>query len=172
MTKWGGVRFLYQTKNTLGGGPLGSLATIPGSNSSLGQGINQGLIGNPNVTWELAEKQNYGVDLGLFKELTAAFDYYIEDRSQILIQRQSVPSFQGVPLGNIPRVNMGIVNNKGFEVELTYRKTITDKLHLSFNGNYGENRNVVKFIDEPIRDESYVHRYRGTGYAMGQKFRL
>lgn len=166
----GGVRFLYQTKNTLGGGPLGSLATIPGSNSTAGQGIIQGLIGNPNVTWELAEKQNYGVDLGLFKELTAAFDYYIEDRSQILIQRQSVPSFQGVPLGNIPRVNMGIVNNKGFEVELTYRKTITDKLHLSFNGNYGENRNVVKFIDEPIRDESYVHRYRGTGYAMGQNF--
>lgn len=165
----GGLRFLYQTKNTLGSGPLGSLATIPG-NSGIGQGIIQGLIGNPNVTWELAEKQNYGVDLNLFNDLTVAFDYYIEDRSQILIQRQSVPSFQGIPLSNIPRVNMGIVNNKGFEVELSYKKAITDKLHLTFNGNYGENQNIVKFIDEPIRDETYVHRYRSTGYSLGQSF--
>src|SRR5690606_3858595 len=106
----GGLRFLYQTKNTLGGGPLGSLATIPGSNSGSGQGIIQGLIGNPNITWELAEKQNYGVDLSLFRDLNVSFDYYVEDRSQILIQRQSVPSFQGVSLSNIPRVNMGVVN--------------------------------------------------------------
>jgi len=166
----GGLRFLYQTKNTLGGGPLGSLATIPGSNSGSGQGIIQGLIGNPNITWELAEKQNYGVDLSLFRDLNVSFDYYVEDRSQILIQRQSVPSFQGVSLSNIPRVNMGVVNNKGFEFELSYKKAISDKLHLTFNGNYGENRNVVKFIDEPIRDETYVNRYRSTGYALGQTF--
>ena len=166
----GGTRFLYQTKNYLGAGPLGSLATIPGSNSTAGQGIIQGLIGNPYVTWELAKKQNYGVDLSLFNDLNVAFDYYIEDRSQILIQRQSVPSFQGVPLGNIPRVNMGIVNNKGFEVELSYKKTLTDKLHLTFNGNYGENKNMVKFMDEPIRDESYIHRYRQTGFPLGQSF--
>lgn len=166
----GGLRFLYQTKNTLGGGPLGSLATIPGSNGMAGQGINQGLIGNPNITWELAEKQNYGVDLSLFGDLNVVFDYYLEDRSQILIQRQSVPSFQGVPLGNIPKVNMGEVSNKGFEIEWSYKKAITNDLHLTFHGNYGENKNVVRFIDEPIRDESYVHRYRQTGYALGQSF--
>ncbi|RCS68184.1 hypothetical protein CIK83_18325, partial [Vibrio casei] len=30
--------------------------------------------------------------------------------------------------------------------------------------------NVVEFIDEPIRDETYVHRYRSTGYALAQSF--
>lgn len=166
----GGIRFLYQTKNTLGGGPLGSLATVPGTNGSAGQGISQGLIGNPNVTWELAEKQNYGVDIGLWGDLNIAFDYYLEDRSQILIQRQSVPIFQGVPLGNIPKVNMGQVSNKGFEIELSYKKAIRNNLHLTFHGNYGENKNTVTFIDEPIRDASYVHRYRETGYPLGQTF--
>ncbi|MGO3805518.1 MAG: SusC/RagA family TonB-linked outer membrane protein [Sphingobacterium sp.] len=165
----GNLRFLYQTKNTLGGGPLGSLATVPG-NAGSGQGVIQGLIGNPNITWELAQKQNYGVDVSLFKDLNIAVDYFIEDRSQILIQRQSVPSFQGISLSNIPKVNMGIVNNKGFEIELSYKKALTDKLHLTFNGNYGENKNVVEFIDEPIRDETYVHRYRSTGYALAQSF--
>ncbi|MGO1671043.1 MAG: SusC/RagA family TonB-linked outer membrane protein [Sphingobacterium sp.] len=166
----GGVRFLYQTKNTLGGGPLGSLATVPGTNGAVGQGIAQGLMGNPNITWELAEKQNYGLDIGLFGDLNLVFDYYLEDRSQILIQRQSVPAFQGVPLGNIPKVNMGQVSNKGFEIELSYKKAINNDLHLTFHGNYGQNKNIVNFLDEPIRDESYVHRYRQTGYALGQTF--
>ena len=134
----GGVRFLYQTKNTLGGGPLGSLATVPGTNGAVGQGIAQGLMGNPNITWELAEKQNYGLDIGLFGDLNLVFDYYLEDRSQILIQRQSVPAFQGVPLGNIPKVNMGQVSNKGFEIELSYKKAINNDLHLTFHGNYGQ----------------------------------
>lgn len=166
----GNVRFLYQTKNTLGGGPLGSLATVPGTNGAVGQGISQGLMGNPNITWELAEKQNYGIDIGLLGDLNLAFDYYLEDRSQILIQRQSVPAFQGVPLGNIPKVNMGEVSNKGFEVELSYKKAINNDLHLSVHGNYGQNKNTVNFMDEPIRDESYVHRYRQTGYSLGQTF--
>lgn len=158
----GDTRFLYQSNITMGGGPLGSLGR--------GQGINQGLLGNPNITWEVAEKQNYGIDMGLFNSLNIAFDYYIEDRSDILINRQSVPEFQGVPLGNIPRVNMGIVQNKGFEIEATYNKTIGNNVNISFTGNYGQNANVVKFLDEPIRDESYVYQYRNTGYALGQNW--
>ena len=31
---------------------------------------------------------------------------------------------QGVPLGNIPKANMGIVNNKGFEVEARYQSAL------------------------------------------------
>ena len=158
----GDIRFLYQSDITIGEGPLGSLGR--------GQGINQGLLGNPNITWEVAEKQNYGVDMGLFNAVNIAFDYFIEDRSDILIRRQSVPEFQGVPLDNVPRFNMGVVQNKGFEVELNYNKTINDKLNLTFTGNYGQNANVVKFMDEPSRDEDYVHRYRNTGYALNQNW--
>ena len=154
----GSSRFLYQSNITMGGGPLGSL----------GGGINQGLMGNPNLTWEIAEKQNYGVDLQLFRDLTANFDYFIEKRSNILISRNTVPEFQGLPLGNIPRVNMGLVDNKGYEIELTYNKSLAKDLSLMVKGNYGYNHNVVKFIDEQIRDESYATRYRSTGYSLGQ----
>lgn len=153
-------RFLYQSDITVGGGPLGSLA--------LGQGINQGLLGNPNLTWEAALKQNYGMDLQLFKNLEVNLDYFIEKRSNILISRGTVPEFQGVPLGNIPKVNMGIIDNKGFEIELTYNKPLTQDLSLMLRGNYGYNHNVVKFLDESIRDESYAYRYRGTGFSLGQ----
>jgi len=39
-----------------------------------------------------------------------------------------------------------------------------------FRGNYGYNQNIVKFVDESIRDESYASRYTGTGYPLGQSF--
>lgn len=158
--KMGNARFLYQSDITMGGGPLGSLG--------LGQGVNQGLLGNPNITWEVAKKQNFGVDLGLIDDLGLTFDYYVENRSSILISRGTVPEFQGVPLGNIPRVNMGEVDNSGYEIELTYNKYISQDLSVGIRGNYGYNHNTVKFVDEQIRDESYVHRYRSTGYSIGQ----
>lgn len=158
--KMGGARFLYQSDITMGGGPLGSLG--------LGQGVRQGLIGNPNITWETAKKKNLGLDLGLMEDLSLAFDYYVENRSDILISRGTVPEFQGVPLGNIPKVNMGEVDNSGYEIELIYNKYISQDLSINFRGNFGYNSNTVKFLDEQIRDESYVHRFRATGYPIDQ----
>ncbi|WP_339926292.1 TonB-dependent receptor [uncultured Cyclobacterium sp.] len=158
----GSSRFLYQSDITMSGGPLSSLGR--------GQGVRQGLLGNPNITWEIADKQNYGIDLGLMDQLDLSFDYFIENRTNILISRGTVPAFQGVPLGNIPKVNMGEVDNSGFELELSYRKQLSEDFNINVRGNYGYNHNVVKFIDEQIRDDSYVHRYRSTGYAIGQNW--
>ncbi|QRR04215.1 TonB-dependent receptor [Dyadobacter sandarakinus] len=160
--KMGNSRFLYQSDITIGGGPLGSLG--------LGQGVNQGLLGNPNITWEVARKQNYGMDLQIFRDLTLNFDYFIEKRSSILISRGTVPEFQGVNLSNVPKVNMGRVDNKGYEIELTYNKAIAKGFNIMIRGNYGYNHNVVKFLDESVRDETYAHRYRSTGYSLNQSW--
>jgi len=158
----GGARFLYQDNITMGGGPLPSLG--------LGQGVNQGLLGNPNITWEVAEKTNYGIDLGLFNDFSVSFDYYNEKRSDILISRGTVPEFQGVPLGNIPKVNMGLVDNHGYEIEVTYNKNITKDFSIMLRGNYGYNHNTVKFIDEAKRDDSYAYQYQTTGFSLGQSW--
>lgn len=158
--KMGSARFLYQDNITMGGGPLGSLG--------LGKGVNQGLLGNPNLSWEVAEKQNYGVDVQVLNALNLTVDYFVENRSQILISRGTVPEFQGIPLGNIPKVNMGVVDNSGYEVELTYNKTLFKDLSMTIRGNYSYNHNKRKFMDEAMRDETYAYRYRSTGYSIGQ----
>ena len=47
-------------------------------------------MGNPAVTWETADKQNYGIDLKFFNSrLSATFDYFIEHRTGILISPES-----------------------------------------------------------------------------------
>lgn len=158
----GNARFLYLDDITIGGGPLGSL--------SRGRGVNEGLLGNPSLSWEEALKQNYGVDIQLWSSLNLTFDYFKEHRSKILIQRQMVPALQGVPLGNVPKMNMGVVDNSGFEIELNYNKNFSKDLNLMVKGNFGYNHNIVKFIDEPKRDETYAYPYRSTGFPLGQSW--
>ncbi|GAA4799196.1 TonB-dependent receptor [Olivibacter ginsenosidimutans] len=151
-------RFLYQDNITMGSGPL----------SSLGGGVNIGLLGNPNIGWEVAKKQNYGIDLQLMHDLDITFDYFIEHRTDILISRGTVPELQGIPLDYIPKVNMGKVNNKGFELEIAYNKEVFNGFQLNIKGNYGFNKNNVEFYDEAKRDETYTYPYRTTGFSLGQ----
>ena len=160
--KIGGARFLYQSDITMGGGALPSL--------SRGKGINQGLLGNPNITWETAEKTNVGVDLQLLGDLDVSVDVFKEHRRDILITRGTVPVLQGVPLGYLPKVNMGVVNNKGLEVEAHYKKKIGQDWIVRVNGNIGFNKNKIVFLDEARNDSSYAYAYRSTGFSIGQNW--
>jgi len=158
--KMGSARFLYQDNITIGGrtdaGGLGN------------QTINEGLLGNLDITWELAKKLNVGLEVGLFNDLKITFDYFTENRDQILITRQRVPQYQGVLLSNIPKANIGIVHNRGYEIELFYNKGINRDLSISLKGNLGFNKNKIINSDEPLRTEDYVYRYRQQGFSINQ----
>lgn len=158
----GNLRFLFQDNIQTGGGT--------NSGGLGGRTISEGLLGNRNITWEVATKWNLGVELGLFKDFRVTFDYFTEDRDQILISRQTIPDFQGIPSGNIPKVNMGVVKNHGFEVELGYNRQLTKDWSVSLKGNLGFNDNKFVEYDEPKRTEDYVCRYRTEGYRIGQAF--
>lgn len=159
--KLGASRFLYLSDITMGGGTIPSLGR--------GQAVYIGKMGNENVTWETAVKQNYGVDFKFFDHLSLSFDYFTEKRDDILITRGTVPALQGVPLGDIPKVNMGKIDNSGFELEGRYMNRFGEFL-VSVNGNFGYNKNKIKAIDEAILGEDYACRYRQTGYSVGQQF--
>jgi TonB-linked SusC/RagA family outer membrane protein len=160
--KMGGARFLYLDDNTMGGGFSGSLAA--------GKGINEGLLGNKMLTWETANKYNLGLDFSIIKDITGQVEIYREYRSQILLTRQSIPAWQGTPLGNIPKVNLGEIENKGFEVELGYNKTFSNDLYINLKGQVSYNKNKRIKMDEVPRDETYAYQYRSTGYPIGQSW--
>ena len=76
------------------------------------------------LSLETAAKQNYGIDLKLFNDISVSFDYYIENRKQILIERGIIPAIQGREQNSLPKVNMGEVKNQGYELVLGYNKNI------------------------------------------------
>lgn len=125
-------------------------------------------MGNPNVTWEKALKQNYGIDVHFFdSQLKVSADYFREYRKDILIQRSTVPLLTGLVDDLLPVVNMGEVSNRGYEIEVKWN----DKLHNDFrywvdvNMSYSKNR--IEFMDEVEPNEPYMRR---TGEMVGAQY--
>lgn len=139
---------------------------------SLGNGgkIFERMLGNKNVHWETAWKQNYAIDLTLMKDMDLTFDYFIENRSDILIARNTVPALAGLTANQLPRVNMGKINNKGYEVTLLYRKHVTRDLRMNIGGNFSYAKNIVQSADEAKLAKDYAYRYRNTGFSLGQNW--
>lgn len=121
-------------------------------------------IGNPMVTWEKAAKQNYGIDFSLFDQrLSGSFDYFIENRNDILTQLNTVPGYIAV---DMPVVNIGKVRNQGYELALKWNHKISDfRYWLNFNMAFARNKVIYK--DEIPR--KYDWRYE-TGKPVGQQF--
>ena len=160
----GGYRFLFQDDIQVGGN------TGQGGYGLGGHTISEGLLGNKELQWEVARKMNLAVEIGLFQDFRFNFDYFTEKRDNILIQRKTIPTFQGVPLANIPRVNMGAVDNHGFEIEARYSHDFKNGFAFNVGANLGFNDNKVIEYDEVQRGEDYAYRYQVEGFRMGQVF--
>ncbi len=159
----GSRRFLYiDDIQVVGGGFSGSLGN--------GQTINYNLLKNIDLQWEVAKKYNVGFEVGLFNEFNLSADVFFEKRDNILRNRGVIPELNGLPSSVLPPVNIGVVENKGYEIELDYRKSFTSDLSIlaRVNLNYATNRQV--YADEPVLPADYAYRYRETNQRIGQHF--
>lgn len=160
----GGTRFLYLDKITHAyhGGEYG----IP----SLGNSgrIEVSMLGNRDIHWETAWKQNYAVDVTMFNNLDFTFDYYIEDRRDILIARNTVPLISGLNKNQLPRLNMGRIKNSGYETTANYRIPLKKDAYIAIGGNFSYNNNEVLEADEATLGADYAYRTRMTGHRLGQ----
>lgn len=104
---------------------------------------------NPDLTWEVGEKINLGVDLQLFNDLNITFDIFKEKRRDIFMTREnSIPQIVGTGDTDITS-NNGEMENKGIDFAVDYNKQITKDFFLSFKGTFTFARNKVLKMDEP-----------------------
>ncbi|MCM1021215.1 MAG: TonB-dependent receptor [Muribaculum sp.] len=141
---------------------------IPPSIATNGQTIREILLGNDQLRWETAWKQNYGVDITAFRNFDLSFDYFIEHRSDILMGRNTIPQLSGLSSSQLPRSNFGKIDNKGFEVQASYHYAINKDIHLSLSGNFSYAKNIVKEADEVALADDYAYPIRTTGFSLGQ----
>ena len=110
-------------------------------------GITEGILGNPNVTWERAEKYDIGIELGLFEDkLHITYDYFEENRNNILTTLGTIPAIYGVSGNSVPPVNVGKTNNAGYELSLKWNDQIGD-FYYSIIGNltYAKNKIIYRW---------------------------
>ncbi|SKB78263.1 TonB-linked outer membrane protein, SusC/RagA family [Dyadobacter psychrophilus] len=108
---------------------------------------------NPNITWEVSEKTDIGLEAAfLNNRLSFELDLFQNKTSNILGRRQaSIPSYTGLLL---PDENIGKMNSKGIELQAGYRHNFSD-LTVRVNGNFSYNKNKIIYLDETPQAEEY-----------------
>ena len=108
---------------------------------------------NPNITWEVTETTDVGLELGFLKnKLTLEVDVYKSKTKDILGARQaSIPNYTGLAL---PDENIGEMESQGIEVQAGYRHSFGD-FNLRLSGNFSFNENEIVFFDEVPQSEEY-----------------
>lgn len=125
-----------------------------------------GTVPNPYVTWEVARTWNVGIDGAIDKNLfTWEVEVFKTRRSNILCKRNaSIPNYSG--LTNLPDENIGIVDNKGIELQLGHQKIVSGKFSYNLQANFMYAKNTIIYMDEAPWGEGYDYM-KLEGKPMG-----
>ncbi len=127
-----------------------------------------GAIPNENVTWEVARTYNIGIDGNIHNGLFGwELEAFHTRRSNILCTRNaSIPYYTGL-VGSLPDENIGIVSNKGIELQLSHQNRVANgDLIYQVTGNFMYVKNTIEFMDETPWGEGREYMNQ-TGHPMG-----
>lgn len=120
-------------------------------------------LADSRVTWETATNFDLGVEVGVLENrLTMEADYFNKVTSDIIVQLPIPQLFGGL---TPPFQNIGKMNNKGFEINVTYTNRKSGRNNFSYlispNLTYVTNE-VTKFQGGKSPDQLYLIR---EGYS-------
>lgn len=163
-----GWRRFYYLPNTYNLGTGYYLGNSNGSSqNTLYDGVSEGTLGNPFITWERAKIYDVGVDMKLFKDkLSLTAEWFKQDRNSILTTLGTIPSIYGVPSSSVPPANVGITENHGYEVALGWTDYI-GRLRYTLEADMTFTRNKVVYRAEANNPYYWMNE---TGFAIGQRY--
>lgn len=124
-------------------------------NSSYG-GFNINRYANPQITWEIAVKQNVGFEMDLFKNraLKVIVEYFTENREQIYQARANLPETMGLT-SNVYG-NVGEVKSAGWDGSIDLNHSFNKDLWISGRFNFTYAHNEIIENEEPEYRWSYL----------------
>ena len=147
-------------RDIYGGGNSYYFKDSPASMS--GMKLNQLAI--DGFTYEKSHKLNVGIDFKAWNKLSLSLDAFYDHRTDILVEGgNAISSVFGV---SVPKLNNGVVDNRGIEAYLGWDDKISDfSYHLG--GQFSFVRNKIINQNEEYRPHDYQKR---TGGSLGQIF--
>ncbi|GAP73159.1 TonB-dependent receptor [Candidatus Symbiothrix dinenymphae] len=132
-----------------------------------GYQINQ--YSNPNIGWEISEKYNIGLELGVLKGSPLKFqvDFFKENRSNIYMERVNYPATSGLEAKIYG--NVGKMESQGIDGSFDYQQFFNKDFWLTGRANMTYATNKYVEFDEPEYPDAY--RYR-KGHPAGQQWGL
>jgi TonB-linked SusC/RagA family outer membrane protein len=138
-------------------------------NGTVAKGAVESSKNNPDVSWETAFKQDYGIDINFLDDrLRANFDYFRENRKDILVQDLTAPRVIGF---TVPYSNLGEVKSWGWEASLNWQDKIGKDFRYwaKFNISYNQNEIIEKY-ETPQAHEYMYERGKRIGSRSLYKF--
>ncbi len=130
---------LYQYEALIFSGTDSSTGSVKGTGANPWTGSIAWDLENADFKWETTISKNLGLDFALFNsKITGTANYYNTTTEDMLVVNKLAPS-AGT---NNPVVNVGEIENKGFELELGYHKNQGD-FTFNINGTLTTMKNEV-----------------------------
>jgi TonB-linked SusC/RagA family outer membrane protein len=158
------LRASYGSSGNQAIGSYQTLASMSNTNvvldNQLSLGYVLGSLDNKNLKWETTDELDLGVDLGLWKDrvqLTA--DYYSKKTKDLLLY-VTLPPSSG--FGTVLQ-NVGAVQNRGVEFQLTTRNIENGQLKWSSVLTFSHNDNKVLDLGKDADGNPITYKEVGTG---------
>lgn len=133
-----------------------------GGSYNSGAGLRPSQLANNILTWEEAKTINVGLDYAIFDgRISGALDLYRKRNERLLLGR-SLPSDSG--FGSITE-NAGVVQNQGYEFEITTRNVDRGDFYWTSSFNITSNQNELIALNE---GQDRI----GNSYIVGEPLRF
>lgn len=145
---------------------------IDGSNTSAVSGFKPNTLGSEDVTWETTTTLNLGIDANMLdNHLAVAIDLWKRNTEDMLF-REPIPQVMGI--ATAPYVNVGEMENKGIDFEVSYNNTAVGgdlTYNISMNLSHYKNE-IIKLSGDPDRyiDAASERQKVYTRYTSGTAF--
>ena len=124
-----------------------------------GIGAYPNILPNPDVKWETSEQLDLGFDARLLNgRLSIGFDWYTKTTKDWLVRAPMLLSYGT----GAPYINGGDIENKGYEVQLSWNDRIGKDFKYSLGVNFSHNKNEVTRL---ANSEGIIH---GGSNAIAQ----
>jgi TonB-linked SusC/RagA family outer membrane protein len=128
-------------------------------------GTNEARLGNPDVTWEEETKTNFAVEAKFLRNrLSLILDGFRNERKNIFTRPGLIPASYGVATDNVPRANLGIMKNKGYEVSLGWNHS-SNQITYNITGQVSYAKNEIVYNAEAPNPFPWMNT---AGFSVGQ----
>lgn len=160
-------RFFYISEvNMRDDGKSSSFGTLGNFGGYTLSGLSISRYPNEDITWETAQKSNFGVEIGLFDKLEIQADYFMENRWNILMERASIPASMGLQAAVL--ANVGKAKSSGIDLSLNYNQAFGKDAWLTGMANFTYATSQFKFYEEP--DYSATPWKSHVGRSLNQNY--
>jgi TonB-linked SusC/RagA family outer membrane protein len=117
-------------------------------------GVSISRYANDQITWETSKKLNLGIEIGLFDKIDIQADYFTEKRTNILMDRSSIPSTMGLQASL--RGNVGEASSHGYEFSVDGSHFFNKDFSVTGRANFVYTTNKFDVYDEPNYPYSWL----------------